>query len=66
MLALDFLRVAFAWTVLVGVEMTRVGTPIIRVIAGQSEGLEQRFELQKDVVFAATGIRLTRDTLLPQ
>ena len=29
MLALDFLRVAFAWAVLVGVEMTRVGTPII-------------------------------------
>jgi len=28
MLALDFLRVAFAWAVLVGVEVTRVGTPV--------------------------------------
>src|SRR5262249_11578884 len=54
MLALDFLCVAFAWAVLVGVQMPGVGTPMIRVVAGQSEGLEQRFEPQKDVVFAAT------------
>src|SRR5215510_771494 len=54
MLALDFLRVPFAWAVLVGVQMSGVGTPMIRVVAGQSEGLEQRFELQKDLVFAAT------------
>ena len=52
MLALDFLGVAFAWAVLVGDRMPGVGTPMIRVVAGQSEGLEQRFELQKDVVFA--------------
>src|SRR5262252_8176232 len=50
MLALDFLGVAFAWTVLIKVQMPGVGTPMIRVVAGQSEGLEQRFELQKDVV----------------
>src|SRR5215471_1426210 len=54
MLALDFLRVPFAWAVLVGVQMSGVGTPMIRVVAGQSEGLEQRFALQKDLVFAAT------------
>ena len=53
MLALDFLRVAFAWAVRVGVEMPRVGTPIIGIIAGQPEGLHQRFEPQKDLVFAA-------------
>src|SRR5215471_518151 len=54
MLALDFLGVAFAWTVRVGVQMPGVGTPMIRVVAGQSEGLEQHFELQKDLGFAAT------------
>src|SRR5262245_2628877 len=53
MLALDFMRVAFAWSVLVGVEVTRVGAPIIGIIAGQPEGLQQRFEPQKDLVFAA-------------
>src|SRR5215475_10555346 len=54
MLALDFLRVAFAWAVLIGVEVTRVGPPIIGIIAGQPEGLQQRFEPQKDLIFAAT------------
>src|SRR5215468_2521108 len=53
MIALDFLGVAFAWAVLVGVEVTRVGTPIIGIIPGQPEGLQQRFEPQKDLVFAA-------------
>src|SRR5215471_14186745 len=52
-LALDFLRVAFAWAVLVGVEVTRVGPPIIGIIAAQPEGLQQRFEPQKDLIFAA-------------
>ena len=50
MLALDFLCVAFAWAVLLGVQMPGVGTPMIRVVAGEAEGLQQRFELQKDVV----------------
>src|SRR3954468_21906250 len=54
MLALNFLGVSFAWAVLVGVQMPGVGTPMIRVVPRQSEGLEQRFELQKDVVFTAT------------
>src|SRR6266702_7448932 len=54
MLALDFMCVAFAWAVLVRVEVTRVGAPMIGVVAGQPEGLEQRFELQKDLICAAT------------
>src|SRR5215813_12415151 len=53
MLALDFLGVAFAWTMHVGVQMPSVGAPIIGGVAGQPEGLQQRFELQKDLVFAA-------------
>src|SRR5215510_5144609 len=48
MLALDFLRVAFAWAVLVGVQMPGVGPPIIGMIAAQPEGLQQRFEPQND------------------
>src|SRR6266849_8197487 len=54
MLALNFLRVAFAWAMHVGIQMPGVGAPMIRVVAGQPEGLEQRFELQKDLVCAAT------------
>ena len=53
MLALDLLRMAFAWAVLVGVEVTRVGAPRIGIIAGQPAGLQQRFEPPKDLVFAA-------------
>src|SRR5215831_14608324 len=40
MLALDFLSVSFAWAVLVRVQMPAVGTPMIRVVTGQPEGLE--------------------------
>ena len=54
MLALDLLRVAFAWAMLGGVEGTRGGTPIIGIGAGQPEGLQQRLELQKDLIFTAT------------
>ena len=54
MFALDFLRVAFARAMHIGVEMPRVCAPMIGVVAGQPEGVEQCFELQKDVVFAAT------------
>src|SRR5262245_5962786 len=53
MLALDFLRVAFAWAMLVGIEVTRVGAPIIGIIAGQPKRLQQRFEPQKYLVLAA-------------
>lgn len=54
MLALDLLRIAFAWAGLVGVQMPGVGPRIIGVVAGEPEGLEQRFKLHQDVIFAAT------------
>src|SRR5882724_1853208 len=54
MLALDFLRVPFARAMYLGVQMPGVCAPMIGVVAGQPEGLEQRFELQKDLVCAAT------------
>src|SRR4029434_1993029 len=54
MLALDFLCVTFAWAMDLGVQMPGVGAPIIGVVAGEPEGLQQRFELQKDLIFAAT------------
>ena len=53
MLARDFRRVAFAWAVRVGVEVTRVGPPRIGLIAAQPEGLQQRFEPQQDLICAA-------------
>ena len=52
-LALDLLRVAFAGGVLLRVEVTRVGAPTIRVIVRQAKGLEQRLELEEDLIFAA-------------
>ena len=43
MLALDLLGVALAWAVDSGVEMTRVGTPIIRIISCDPKGFQQGF-----------------------
>jgi hypothetical protein len=53
MLALDFLGVPFARTMHVGVEMAFVRPPMIGIKTREPEGLQQRFELQKDGVFAA-------------
>src|SRR5215831_16541457 len=53
MLALDFLGVPFARTMHVGVEMAFVRPPMIGIKASEPEGLQQRFELQKDLIFAA-------------
>src|SRR6266699_6700867 len=53
MLALDFLGVLFARTMHVGVEMAFVRPPMLRIQTREPEGLQQRFELQKDCVFAA-------------
>ena len=53
MLALDLLRVPFARAVHLGVQMSCVRAPMIRREAGEAEGLQQRFELQKDLVLAA-------------
>jgi hypothetical protein len=46
--ALNLLGVPFARTVHVRVQMSGVRPPMIGIEAGESEGLEQRFELQKD------------------
>ena len=54
MLAFDFLGMPFARTMHVGVEMAFVRTPMIRREASEPEGLQQRFELQKDFVFTAS------------
>jgi len=42
----------------VGVQMPGVGAPMSSVVAGEPEGLKQRFELQKDLILAATKERL--------
>ena len=47
MLALDFLRVTLAWSVLFRIEVTRVGAPIIGIILCDPKGFEQGFQLQK-------------------
>jgi len=51
MLALDFLRVAFAGAVDFGCQMPCVRTPMVRIKACEAEGLQQRLELQKDLIF---------------
>ena len=49
----------------VGFQMPGVGTPMIGVVAGQSEGLDQRFELQEDLIFsAAKAIRQDRSCMM--
>ena len=53
MLALDFLCIPFAWTMRFGVQMTLIRPPMIRIKTGEPEGLKQRFQLQKHLVFAA-------------
>ena len=53
MRALDFLGVPFSRTMHVGVEMAFVRPPMIRIKTGKPAGLQQRFELQEDGVFAA-------------
>ena len=47
MLALDLLCVSLAWAVDSSVEMTRVGAPIIRIIACDPKGFQQSLQLQK-------------------
>jgi hypothetical protein len=54
MLALDLLRMALTRLVLIGIDMTGIRTPIVRVIAHDAKRLQQRFELQKDVILATS------------
>ena len=52
MFALDLLRVQLARIVLVGIEMPCVRAPMIRMKTGEPEGLQQRFQRQKDIILA--------------
>jgi hypothetical protein len=49
-LALDFLSVFLAHLMLLGIEMSLVGTPSIGVKLRDTKGLEQAFKLQENVV----------------
>jgi hypothetical protein len=50
MLPLDLLGVVLAWIVLCGIELTRVRTPMIGVIAGDPKGLQQLRQLHKHLI----------------
>src|SRR5712692_3231737 len=52
MLALDLLGIPFARAVHVSVQMPGVRPPMIGIKAREPEGLQQRFELQKDFILA--------------
>src|SRR6266581_3342222 len=54
MLPLDLLRIPLAWAVVSGVEMTRVGTPIIRVISCDPKGFQQSLQFQKHRILTPT------------
>ena|SRR5215831_8001485 len=53
MLALDVLRVPFARAMDFRLQMPGVGAPIIRLKPGESTGLQQGVELQKNLIFTA-------------
>jgi hypothetical protein len=52
-LALDFLCLVLAHTMLLGIKMTLVSAPAIRVIFRDPKRLQQRLELQKHFILAA-------------
>ena len=52
MLALDLLRIPFAWAMHLGFQMPGVRPPMVGVKACETKGLQQRFELQKDRILA--------------
>jgi hypothetical protein len=54
MLALDLLRVAFAWLMLSHIEMTGVGTLMVRVITLDPKRLQQFFQLQKHLILTTS------------
>src|SRR5712691_13238993 len=54
MLPLDLLRIPLAWAVVSGVEMTRVGTPIIRIISCDPKGFQQSLPFQKHCILTPT------------
>ena len=68
MLALDLLRVVLAWIVLCRSEMTHVRASRIGMIVPDPKRIQQRFELQKNLIFPATKHRgswtCSQETLL--
>src|SRR6266705_1569351 len=50
MLALDVLRVSFAWARHVGFQMPGICAPMIGIKARETNGFQQRFPLQKDLI----------------
>jgi hypothetical protein len=54
MLALDLLCVAFAWLMLSRIEMTGVGTLIVRIIMLDPKRLQQFFQLQKHLILTTS------------
>src|SRR2546428_9995431 len=54
MFALDFLRVPFAWAMHFRVQMPGICHPMIGIKAGEPKGLEQRFQLQKNLILATS------------
>ena|SRR2546422_6356220 len=54
MLALDLLGIPFARAVNVLIQMPGICAPMVSIKASEPEGREQRFELQKNFIFATT------------
>jgi hypothetical protein len=52
-LPLDLLRVALTRLVLIRIEMTRVGAPIVRIIPRDAKRFQQGLELEKHLILAA-------------
>ena len=52
MFPLDFLGMPLAWTMHLRSEMPRVRPPMIRIKVPEAKGLQQRFQLQKDLILA--------------
>ena len=54
MLTLDLLGIPFARAVNVLIQMPGICAPMVSIKASEPEGREQRFELQKNFIFATT------------
>ena len=52
--ALTLLGIAFARAGHLSVQMPRVRAPMIRMKTGEPEGLQQRLQLQNDLIFASS------------
>ncbi|ETX03669.1 MAG: hypothetical protein ETSY1_46545 (plasmid) [Candidatus Entotheonella factor] len=52
--ALNLLNISLSWLMLISIQMTCRSTPIVGVIASDSKRLQQRFELQKNLILTTT------------